>query len=77
MAQCRFKIGDKVAMSAAFLRSIGDYSHDSASMRGTVVGLIPFGARTLVRIKWCRWRATTSVLDCNLIHANRIHLEPV
>lgn len=68
--------GDRVAFRAAFLRSIFDYSHDSASKRGTVTETpLAMGERALCRVAWDNGTIQT-VLDCNLIHADRIHLEP-
>ena len=47
------KTGDRVAYSARFLRSICDYSHASASKRGTVTGLKTYGhGFTVATIKW-------------------------
>jgi hypothetical protein len=46
-------VGDRVAYSAKFLRSICDYSHDSASMRGTVTKLTSYGHSCMIAgIKW-------------------------
>ncbi len=49
-----FNPGDRVAYSARFLRSIADYSHASASMRGTVQSSkrIPGMKSDFVKIAW-------------------------
>lgn len=48
-----FKPGDRVAYSARFLRSICDYSHESASKRGTVTGVKTYGSKcVIVSIDW-------------------------
>lgn len=39
----QFKIGDKVAYSAKFLKSISDFSARSANKRGTITALQDFG----------------------------------
>jgi len=70
-----FTNGDRVAMAAAFLRSIMDYSHASASQRGVVTHVSPVHAdRTLVQVQWDDGHVSKS-LNVNLVHADRIHLE--
>lgn len=71
-----FTNGDRVAIAAAFLRSIMDYSHASASQRGTVTHVSPpiHGDRTLVQVQWDDGHVSKS-LNVNLIRADRIHLE--
>jgi hypothetical protein len=75
-----FRVGDRVALRAAFLRSIMDYSHASASRRGEVIGIEPMGKWQLVEIYGVQWagdpKRSFKVLSCNLVHADRIHLEP-
>lgn len=71
-----FTNGDRVAMSAAFLRSIMDFSHASASQRGVVTHVSPVTKdRTLVQVQWDDGHVSKS-LNVNLVHADRIHLEP-
>jgi len=78
-----FKIGNRVAYRASFLRSIGDYSYDSASMRGTVVFVDPKPFRSganqqqYLKIRWDYQDFDAGALSSNLILANQIHLEPV
>lgn len=77
-----FKLGDIVAFRAAFLRSISDYSHASASRRGAVIDLHPIAPGVdLVVIDGAQWAgdpgAYCRVLSTNLVRADRIHLEPV
>lgn len=70
-------IGDRVALSAKFLRSIGDYSHASASKRGTVVSCEGTDSWRLLGIEWDGdVDGPRHVLDKNLVRAARIHLEP-
>lgn len=70
-------IGDRVAYRRAFLQSIFDYSHDSASRRGVireVVLPLPSG-HAIVLVAWQNG-ALQSVNTANLVLASRIHLEP-
>ena len=69
-----FKIGDKVALKAAFLRSISDFSFEAASKRGTVIEIIPI-AKGVDLIGLAGWGGSGRVLSTNLILADRIHLE--
>jgi len=73
-----FKIGDRVAYKASFLRSIGDYSYDSASMRGTVAEVFPEVRRgqQVLSIKWDGDQEVRGSLSGNLILKDRLHLEP-
>jgi len=72
----QFAIGDRVAMSAVFLRNIMDFSHASASQRGHVTHLSPVhGDRVLVQVQWDDGHVSKS-LNVNLVRADRIHLEP-
>lgn len=75
-----FSVGQRVAYRAAFLRSIMDYSYDSASLRGTIKGLeILYTSHDMPRVVLVKWDGITKssrVLECNLIAADRIHLEP-
>lgn len=47
-----FSVGDRVAYSAVWLKSTGQYSGLYASLRGTVRAVEPLGAVQLVTIKW-------------------------
>ena len=75
MKTTKFEIGDRVAISAKFLRNICDFSHASASQRGVVthIGFVTKD-RDLVQVQWDDGHVSKS-LDCNLIRADRIHLE--
>lgn len=44
----KIKVGDKVAYSAKFLRSIGDFSKYSAEKRGTVEKIIDLGGDLVI-----------------------------
>lgn len=46
------KIGNKVAYSVQFLKSIGMSHGEMAHARGEVVELIKLGSITLAKIKW-------------------------
>jgi len=63
--------GARVAYSAKFLRQIGDYSHASASMRGTVQSLRPMAhsKNYYVKIKWDHDddELRAGALSCNLV----------
>jgi hypothetical protein len=72
-----FKVGDRVAYTAKFLRSICDYSYDSASMRGTVKAI---GTKLtngyVLEVQWDKYSTPSMVLDKCLILKDRLHLEP-
>jgi hypothetical protein len=71
-----FTNGDRVAFAAAFCRSIMDFTV-RGHMRGTVVGIgieVRAGVN-LILIDWDDGQHA-SVLSTNLVHADRIHLEP-
>lgn len=46
------KAGDKVAYSAAWLRSTGQYAGDIAHAKGIVTDLVPLGETTLAVVDW-------------------------
>jgi hypothetical protein len=71
----KFSIGDRIAYRAAFLRSIGDYSHASASRRGTVMNAHPSAWPHLLDVQWDDGHASP-VNASNVLLASRIHLEP-
>jgi len=60
------KIGDKVAYSVQFLRSIGSSHSNLARARGVIVGLQPFGTQTLVTVDWGDPEIPDKVLAPNL-----------
>jgi hypothetical protein len=72
-----FQVGDRVAYTAAFLRSCGMYDHDSASRRGTV---LTAEARKqgphVLSVMWDDQTEPWSVLSCNVILKDKLHLEP-
>lgn len=74
-----FRNGDRVAYRAAFLRSIGDRTHATASRRGTVIKPEAYpGWKSFAAVRWDdRSDAEpTPVNVTNLVLANRHHLEP-
>lgn len=62
----KISIGDRVAYSAQFLRSIGCYGGDMAHARGTVSALLPFGERFLATIEWDLPDIPAKVVTANL-----------
>lgn len=76
-----FQVGDRVMYARAFLRSTGMISGWAPFACGTVqsaeYGLYGNGQRALVQVLWDGFREAQPILDCNLIHTNRAHLEPV
>ena len=61
-----FNIGDKVAYSVQFLRSINMSHGDMAHARGTITGFTPLGQETLLaEISW-NCDMPTRVNICNL-----------
>jgi hypothetical protein len=68
-------VGDRVAFAAKFLRSIGDYTYDTAQRRGTVIAITKGTGWELARIRWDHG-VEQSVNPRNLIRADHIHLEP-
>ena len=71
------KIGDRVAFSRAHLRNTGQFTGWAPFARGIVVSQskpLREGVH-LVSVQWDDCDAS-SALDCNLVRADRIHLEP-
>ena len=64
----RFQVqrGDRVAYSAAFLRSIGCQTGELPQVRGVVTAVQPLGDRQLVTIDWGTDAAPAKVMACNL-----------
>lgn len=48
----KIKVGDRVAYSAAFLRSTGQYAGDAPHAKGEVKALVPLGDTVLAEIEW-------------------------
>lgn len=61
-----FKVGDKVAYSVQFLKSIGESHGDMALGRGVVSNVRKFGRANLVTIDWQNVDLPVNVLDANL-----------
>lgn len=76
-----FQVGDRVAYAAKFLRSIADYSHQSASMRGTVTAVKQYGGMKfpVVSVKWDNEtdELRAGALACNLVKVAQIAAESV
>ncbi len=72
-----FNVGDRVAYSAKFLRSICDYSHESASKRGTVTKIKNYGSMTHVGIDWDNDKDElhAGAAACNLVRVSQIAVE--
>jgi hypothetical protein len=65
-----FSIGDRVAMSPAFLQSIFDRSRESRAQRGFVTHVSPVHLdRMLVQVQWDDGHVSKS-LNVNLAHAD-------
>lgn len=62
-----FKIGDRVAYAAAFLRSTGQYTGWGPAAGGRVKQLRPVGERVLVIVEW-EGAGAMSVAPENLAH---------
>ena len=72
-----FEIGDRVAYSKKWLQSVGAYDYDTASLRGTVLGVAGvFRTGYVLEIKWDGEEKSSRVLDKCLVLMNKIHLEP-
>lgn len=72
-----FTEGEKVLWSRNFLRSVGDYSKDSADRVGTVVEPNRrIGDKPAVTVKWEGDEDAHLVRSSCLIGANERHLEP-
>jgi hypothetical protein len=72
-----FKVDDVVVYTAAFLRSCGMYDYESANRKGIVkqVQSRKQGPDVL-SVLWDDQEEVWSVLACNVILKNRMHLEP-
>jgi len=69
------KVGDRVAYSRQFLRSIGCYTGDMPHARGTVTGLVQVGSVTLADIDWNLPDLPARVIEKNLVLASRLAFE--
>lgn len=73
-----FRVGDTVAYSRAHLRSCGIWQAEFADRRGTVMVLHEprRGVPDCVTVRWRDNGDEQRILTCNLVLANRLHLEP-
>lgn len=74
-----FQVGDKVAYSAAWLRSVGLYAGDMPHARGTVVAVktLSAGVPQLVEIEWGNPDIPRKVIAANLTLVSRIAQDSV
>lgn len=75
MRKQRFKPGDRVAYSRAWLRSIGAYTDKLPFARGTVTALTPLGETTLATVHWGDDDIPPRVNVLNLVKVDQIHSE--
>lgn len=72
-----FEVDDDVIYAAKFLRSICDFSKESADRVGRVMAISDTSGRQLVEVKWNDDPENHAhVMGSNLWHARRKHLEP-
>ena len=62
----KFNLGDRVAYSAAWLRSTGNMVGDLPRLRGSVVAVQPFSDKQLVVIAWDNYRVQSEYHDDGL-----------
>lgn len=62
----KIKVGDTVAISARFLRSISCFTGDMPQARGTVKELRQVGDVTIAVVDWGRWEIEPKVHVANL-----------
>lgn len=72
----KFEVGDEVALSRKFLKSIFDNSHDSGSARGIIKELKPLGSITLAVIDWKKGKWVGDKVNvANLVLKNKVQFE--
>ena len=73
----QFKVGDVIAYRASFLRSICDYSYESASKRFMVEEVVNIGSgMTILNVKTKGSGKLMGVNAKNVLLADEIHKEP-
>ena len=74
----QIRVGDRVAFSRVWLRNTGQVAGLVPFARGTVTGtqVLPGSPHRVVSVNWHNMPASR-VLECNLVLADRLHLEPV
>jgi len=75
MAKRRFEVGDQVAYSAGWLRSIGAYSGDLPHARGVILSLKDVGPMTIADVDWKNGDIPSRVNTANLVRKDRISQE--
>lgn len=69
------KVGDIVHYSRQFLRTIGDYSYETANLEGKITSIkSPLMRSTILLVEWQNG-TSTSILASNLVRNDRLHLE--
>lgn len=71
----KFKTGQRVALSRAFLRSTGQLAGDGPFLRGTVESCQDLGRVQLCYIRWQGREKPQGALSSNLVLVEKIHLE--
>ncbi len=73
----KFKVGDRIAYSAAFIRSIS--AHECAAMRGTIVAIRAFAHnnKEYCNIKWDDEDAIKSSMSHNIVLVKNMGIEGV
>lgn len=73
-------VGTRVAFSRAWLRSVGDYSYATASLRGVITDVTHLGSLDIATVVWdaidARVPGGAHINIANLVSEDRIHLEP-
>ena len=72
MAKHVIEVGDMVAFSAGFLRSIGEYTGKLPLAMGTVVDVKDYGSLSVATIDWGDDDVPVKVNSKNLVRKDRI-----
>ena len=70
-----FNVGDRVAYSAAFLKSTGQHTGPVPFLRGAVHSVESFGEHQLVAINWDGVERLGKVISPNLTLVDRIAID--
>lgn len=58
----KVKVGDRVAISARYLRSVGCYTGELPQARGTVTGLKSYGEIAVATVDWGSYEVDPKIL---------------